>query len=177
MSGTVDTSSAREFVLAGRVVTSHGSVDTEIHQKIGFDNRQQFVVPGPSVAGNYVQIITQSTEILSTTLVRDRAGERQTVLHLRWPLVLQFTAPPDGTFVSSVSQGYVEHFSSPNRDRFVSNSGQWHDDYPSGTGQAGKQCYFSRDNDRLYSRELGAAGGALTAIVDGQGCSGDDAQD
>jgi Peptide N-acetyl-beta-D-glucosaminyl asparaginase amidase A len=178
VSGTVDTSSTREFVLAGRVVTSHGPVDTEIHQKIDFDNLQQFVVPPPNPPGSYVQNIKESTEILSTTVVHDGAGERKTVLHLRWPLVLDFTAPPDGTFVTSLSQSYTEHLRSPTGDRSVSNSGQWHDDYPSGAGQAGKQCYLSRNNERLlYGRELDAASGVLTAIVDGQDCSAEATQD
>jgi hypothetical protein len=172
LSGTVDTSSAREFVLAGRVVTSHGTVDTEIHQKITFDNRQQFVAP--QTALDYVQDITQSTEIRSTTVVREGGDEFETVSHLNWPLVVDITVHPDGTFVTSVSQGYVEDLRSPDGNRFVSNSGQWHDYYPSGAGQAGQQHYLSRDGEgHCYSREVDAAGGVLTAIVDGQGCQPD----
>jgi hypothetical protein len=169
VSGTVDTSSTREFVVAGRLVTSHGTVDTEIHQKIAFDNLQQFVVP--QIAINYVQNITQSTEIVSTTVVRDAAGERETESHLSWPLTVDITVYPTGSFTTGVSQGYVEDLRSPNGNHFVSNSGQWGDTYPTGVGQAGKQRYLSRDgDDHCYSRELDAAGGVLTAIVDGQGC-------
>jgi hypothetical protein len=170
VSGTVDTSSTREFVVAGRVVTSHGTVDTEIRQKITFGNQQQFVAPTTAPV-NFVQNINQSTEIQSTTVVRDGDGERETVSHLNWPLVLDITVYPDGSFGTIATQGYVEDFRSPDRHRFVSNSGQWGDLYPTHVGQAGRQRYLSRDGeDHCYSRELDAAGGVLTAIVDGQGC-------
>jgi len=172
VSGTVDTSSAREFVLAGRVVTSHGPVDTEIRQKIAFDNQQQFIVPQTAI--NYVQNITQSTEIRSTTVVRDVAGEHETVSNLSWPLVLDITVYPSGSFTTGVSQGYIKDIRSPDGNRFVSDSGQWGDTYPTGVGQAGQQRYFSRDGeDHCYSRELDAAGGVLTTIVDGKGCHAD----
>jgi hypothetical protein len=173
VSGTVDTSSSREFVLAGRVVTSHGTVDTEIRQMITFDNRQQFVAPQTAPI-DYVQNINQSTEIRSTTRVREGEGERETSSHLNWPLVVDITVHPDGSFDTSLSQGYVEESRSPETSRFVSNSGQWGDHYPSHVAQAGTQRYLSRDGeDHCYSRELDAAGGVLTAIVDGHGCQGD----
>jgi hypothetical protein len=173
VSGTVDTSVTREFVLAGRVVTSHGTVDTEIRQKITFDNRQQFVAPTTAPV-DYVQNINQSTEIRSTTVIRDGESEHETTSHLNWPLVLDITVHPDGSFATSLSQGYVEDFRSPDRNQFVSNSGQWGDTYPTKVGQAGKQRYLSRDGeDHCYSRELDAAGGVLTAIIDGQGCHAD----
>jgi Peptide N-acetyl-beta-D-glucosaminyl asparaginase amidase A len=172
LSGTVGTSSAREFVLGGRVVTSHGTVDTEIRQKITFDNQQQFVVP--TTALDYVQNITQSTEIRSTTVVRGGGDERETVSHLSWPLVLDITVHPDSSFATTVSQSYIEDIRSPQGNRLVSNSGQAHDNYPSGAGQVGEQHYLSRDGEgHCYSRVLDAAGGVLTAIVDGQGCHAD----
>jgi len=45
VSGTVTTTSSRQFVLAGWVKTSHGRVKTEIRQQIDFSNAQRFIAP------------------------------------------------------------------------------------------------------------------------------------
>ena len=174
VSGTVTTTSSRAFVLAGWVQTSHGRVRTEISQEIQFSNAQQFVSPSTAPVA-YVQNITQSTTIASTT-TRHGGGDgeaRVSATRMSWPLSVDLTIPPTASFVQvgMIRQAYNRADWSDDSSVVVSNSGEWSDTYPTRAGQAGMQRYFSSGPDgRCYSRTLTAAGGVLTSIVDGAGC-------
>ena len=174
VSGTVTTTSSRKFVLSGWVKTSHGRVKTEISQQIDFSNAQQFVSPATAPVA-YVQNITQSTSIASTTRVHGDSDEaaRKLTTRMSWPLEVDLTIPPTASFtqVGSVRQAYNRVDSDGDSSSVVSNSGEWADTYPTKAGQSGTQRYFSSGPDgRCYSRSLTAAGGLLTSIVDGAGC-------
>jgi len=173
VSGTVTTTSSRKFVLSGWAQTSHGRVETEITQQIDFSNAQQFVAP-TSAPVAFVQNIVQSTSILSTTRVRGGDDDgRESTTRMSWPLEVDLTIPPAASFtqVGRVRQAYHRVDSDGEKKSVVSNSGEWADTYPTKVGQSGSQRYFSSGPDgRCYSRALTAAGGLLTAIVDGQGC-------
>ncbi|HEV3018842.1 MAG TPA: peptide-N4-asparagine amidase [Burkholderiaceae bacterium] len=173
VSGTVSTTSSRKFVLSGWAQTSHGRVETEITQQIDFSNVQQFVAP-TSAPVAFVQNIVQSTSILSSTRVRGGDDDgRESTTRMSWPLEVDLTIPPAASFtqVGRVRQAYHRVDSDGEKKSVVSNSGEWADTYPTKVGQSGSQRYFSSGPDgHCYSRALTAAGGLLTAIVDGEGC-------
>ena len=175
VSGTVTTTSSRQFVLAGWVKTSHGRVRTEIRQTIDFSNVQQFVSP-TALPQVFVQNITQSTGISSVTRVRggEEDGSESTV-RMSWPLEMDLSASfdKDGNFttqVGKVKQAYDRTDSNGDSSSVVSNAGEWADTYPTKEGQSGAQRYFFSDGDHCYSRALTAAGGVLTSITDSSGC-------
>src|SRR5712664_2505969 len=175
VTGTVAITSSRQFVVAGFVRTSHGKVRTQVVQKIDFSNSQQFVSP-TSAQVTFVQNITQRTDISSTTTVRGGERPREVSTRMSWPLEVDLTAPPDGTFQTTIHQGYersdtVSHEGEIESGSIVSNSVTPTDNFPSGQGQANSQHYFSADSTgACYSRSLTAAGGVLTGIVDGADC-------
>jgi hypothetical protein len=174
ITGTVAATSSRSFVLEGFVRTSHGEVRTTVEQTIDFSNNQRFVVP--QTASDYVQDITQETNIVSTTRVF--AGERQHTVTMRmsWPLEADITAPPGGSFQTTIRQGYERKDAITRGDDIVysstvSDAVAPQDNYPSGQGQANSQHYFSADSTgTCYSRRITAAGGVLTEMVDGAQC-------
>jgi len=178
VSGTVTTTSSRHFVLAGWVQTSHGRIRTEIAQAIDFSNVQQFVSP-QSLPETFVQNITQSTAISSTTRVQGGSGSGETSVRMSWPLEMDLTVNIDGSggFVSQigkVKEAYNRVDSSDDFSSLVSNSGEWADTFPTQAGQSGAQRFFSSDSDdHCFSRSLSASAGVLTSIVDGKGCDDD----
>jgi len=174
VTGTVTTTSSRQFVLAGWIKTSHGRVRTEIAQRIDFSNVQQFVSP-QSLPETFIQDIRQSTAISSTTKVQggDRSG--QSSVRMSWPLELDLTVNIDasGGFsqVGRVKQAYNRVDSTGDFSSLVSNSGEWADTFPTQQGQSGSQRYFFSDSEgRCFSRALTASAGVLASIVDGKGC-------
>jgi len=177
--GTVTTTSSRSFVLAGWVRTSHGKVQTEIRQTIGFSNVQDFSVP--SGASTFVQKIAQLTSISSATTVRQGDRSRETVIRMAWPLKVDLVSADNFNtgWTTHIHQSYdrTDTVSREGEVEFgsvVSNSGDWADDYPTKTIQSGAQRYFSDDSEgHCYSRSITAAGGVLTSIVDGEGCDDD----
>jgi Peptide N-acetyl-beta-D-glucosaminyl asparaginase amidase A len=175
VTGSVGTTSSRSFVLEGWLDTSHGRVRSEVRQSLSFSNQQAFVVPGPTSSLAYVQQIVQTTVIDSRSSSEGEGGRRSEASHRSWPLSVAFSAPPDGTFESSIDQGYelVEEVRGEGEERVsvVSNRVRPHDVYPTAQGQANAQDYFSASSDgRCYSRSLTAASGKLTSIVDGARC-------
>jgi hypothetical protein len=174
ITGTVAATSSRSFVLEGFVRTSHGEVRTTVEQTLDFSNNQSFVVP--QIAANYVQNITQKTNIVSKTRVSADGRESTVTTRMSWPLEVDITAPPDGSFQTTVSQSYEREDAIAHGDDIVysstvSNHVAPHDNYPSGQGQANSQQYFSTDSTgACYSRSITAAAGVLTQIVDGALC-------
>ena len=181
VSGTVTTTSSREFVLAGWVRTSHGKVHTEIRQRIDFSNTQQFVSPpADRLPQTFVQNITQLTSISSVTRVRSGDDARESATRMSWPLEVDLTVnlDKDGNFsqLGKIEQAdrRTETVSREGEDEFssvLSNSGDWADDFPTHENQTGAQRYFSADSEgHCYSRSITAAGGVLSSITDGTGC-------
>jgi hypothetical protein len=175
VTGTVTTTSSRQFVLAGWMKTSHGRVQTEVAQKIDFSNVQQFVSP-QSLPEMFIQNIKQSTAISSITKTQGGGAPRETTVRMSWPLEMDLTVNINGSggFVSQigkVKQAYNRAQSVGDFASILSNSGEWADTYPTQEGQSGSQRYFFSDSeDHCYSRSLSASAGVLTSIVDGKGC-------
>jgi hypothetical protein len=179
VAGTVTTTSSRNFVVAGWVSTSHGKVQTEIRQTIGFSNVQDFVVPnanGPSTF--FSQKIAQLTSISSVTKTLQGDRSRETAIRMAWPLKVDIVSPDNfnSGWTTHIHQSYdrtdtLSHESVVEFSSVVSNSGDWADDFPTTTIQAGAQRYFSDDSEgHCYSRSITAAHGVLTSITDGKGC-------
>jgi hypothetical protein len=70
---TVSVASKRRFTISGYVNTSHGRVTTTVEQEVDFLNEQKFTLS----ATEYVQDITQSTTVASTTTT---SGEGRTTV-------------------------------------------------------------------------------------------------
>ena len=92
---TVTTTSSREFKVAGFVNTSHGRVDTEVHQTVDFNNLQNFTIN----ATTYIQDIKQTTQVGSRTVTRSGFAFFETTERFSYPLTLNLdlTFFPDGT--------------------------------------------------------------------------------
>jgi hypothetical protein len=185
ISGTVTTRASRRFTIAGFVRTSHGRVQTEVVQTIQFSNRQQFAISATS----YVQDIKQDTTI--GTLARrsgGRGGNDIASQERRWPLSVHFAfvTNADGTSAqtTTIRQG-DERLETSIHDgrlalfRVLSNTVAPSDTlsfdasgaFVGRSGQSSSQRYFVADSTgHCYSRDLTAAAGVLTAVVDGEEC-------
>jgi hypothetical protein len=87
ISGTVTTSSSREFKVAGFLNTSHGRVDTEVRQTVTFNNLQTFTIN----ASTYVQDIAQATDVTSKTVTRRGPRLFEVTESFHYPLTLNLT--------------------------------------------------------------------------------------
>jgi Peptide N-acetyl-beta-D-glucosaminyl asparaginase amidase A len=121
VTGTVTTSSARNFRLAGFVNTSHGRVDTEVRQSINFRNVQNFNVS----ATVDTQDISQQTNVDSYTTARQGGSTFEMYENYTYPLTLNYTLTfaSDGsaTQVGNVSQEYRKTMTTPFLASFVDN--------------------------------------------------------
>jgi len=179
ITGTVKTAAEREFTIAGYVNTSHGRVDTTVHQEIGFSNDQSFVVSNTQ----YVQNIGQSTRISRETEARGGESASHTEQQLSYPLTLDISLlfNADGSFsqTTAVDQSFDSQEAQTGR---VANTVESKDTllFNASGGVTGfqdrnsSQSYFSRTDGACYSRSITAENGLLTTITDGKGCGGHD---
>ena len=168
---TLKAVSSRSFVVAGWIRTSHGKVRTEVRQAIDFSNVQSFVVA--SGASTFDQRIDQVTAISSTTTVRGGGRSGETSIHMAWPLKVEIFSADDfnSGWTTKIHQAYDRSEQDGESGSVLSNSGDWADDYPTTTIQAGAQRYFFSDSEgRCYSRSIAASHGLLASVVDGAGC-------
>ena len=88
ITGTVDVSSKRSFVISGYLNTSHGKVTTKVSQTANFYNDQTFNITG----SKYVQDISQNTTLSSHTTV-SQTGVPSVVYYQNytWPLVVNIS--------------------------------------------------------------------------------------
>lgn len=176
VSGSVTTTSTRQFAVAGFVNTSHGRVDTEVHQTVNFNNLQNFTIN----ATTYIQDITQTTDLESTTLTRNGFAGFQTVETFHYPLTLNLdlTFLSNGTItqLGTVSQEFkhdvlTPFFASSVRNKV--NSTDTLDLSPSfsitgNSGQQSSQHYSLFDTRGLhYDCALTAQNNVLTSFADG----------
>jgi hypothetical protein len=184
ISGPVDVTSSRVYRIAGFVHTSHGRVTTEVTGAIQFANRQQFHI----TATTYHQQIQQRTAIVSRTSTVGGGRPSEQLAQLEWPLSVDFafTVNADGTQAqtTSIDQRFERSDTSLGGGglvdfRIVSNHVAPTDTlnfdasgvFTGSTGQASAQQFFSADSrGNCFSRDLTAAGGLVTAVVDGHEC-------
>jgi hypothetical protein len=167
------------------VNTSHGKVVTGVEQTVNFANRQHFVLTSTL----YEQDITQATEITATTSTVDSKGTHKSSVAQHWPLRVDYSlvTNADTTInqATTINQSYQNAVTRSDNGvtsfwSVVSNTVSPSDtlEFDSSfnvlgnTGQANTQTYNTKDSTGYcYSRTLTAAGGVLTGVVKGQGCS------
>ena len=188
ISGPVGVTSTRSYRIAGFVHTSHGRVSTEVTGDIAFTNQQQFDI----TATSYHQQITQHTAIVTRTATQGGGPPGEHLVQLDWPLSVDFAFVVHGDGTGRQRQGHRAHDQRFERSdtelgpggrladvRIVTNHVAPSDTlnfnasgvFTGSTGQISAQQYFSADSQgNCFSRDLTAAGGLLTSVVDGLGC-------
>jgi hypothetical protein len=179
ITGTVTVSSARDFTVAGFVNTSHGRVDTSVHQTVNFNNAQNFTVNGSS----FIQDITQGSTVNSASTTRGPGLPPFTTLEsFNYPLTLNLTVlfPADGSISQQVtsSQEYkvdiLEPFFASTTDNKVSSADTLNFNssgaFTGNSGQQSSQTYrFGDSRGGAYDCSLQAKNNALTSAS--QGCN------
>lgn len=185
ISGPVSVVSTRRYRIAGFAHTSHGRVTTEVTGDIAFSNRQQFEI----TAALYHQQITQHTTILTRTTTVGGGPPSEQLAQQDWPLSVDFAfaVHADGTQAqtTAIDQRFersdtalgpggrlvefriVTNHVSPTDTLNFDAGGT----FTGSTGQASAQEFLSADaHGHCFSRDLTAAGGLVTAVVDGRAC-------
>jgi len=182
ITGTVDVTSNRSFVISGYVNTSHGTVTTKVSQTVGFFNDQTFNITGTK----YVQDISQKTTLSSHTTVSQK-GVPSVVYYQDyiWPLTVNIsevflangnvnqTTTADQTYDlnTTTTQGTTVTYASS-----LANAGQHTDTLEfnssfqliGNTGQSSAQQYNSYDSTgAAYLCDLSAAANVLTGFSPG----------
>jgi hypothetical protein len=173
---TVTTTSSREYKIAGFVNTSHGRVDTEVHQTVNFNNLQNFTIN----ATTYIQDIKQTTQVDSRTVTRSGFAFFEATERFSYPLTLNLdlTFFPDGTITQlGVASLEFKHdiqtpfFSSSVRNRVDSTDTLDLSSSFSITGNSGQQSsqhYTLFDTRRqAYDCSLAAENNVLIAASEG----------
>jgi len=178
ITGTVDVSSKRTFLISGYVNTSHGKVTTTVLQTVNFTNNQYFDI----TASKYVQNISQATTVSSYTTV-SQPGTASTVYTQSYyfPLTVDYTEDTlsDGDLgaTTKADQTYQLTTSTTQSGRITYNStlinaGQHVDtlDYITGlnSNQSASQQYNSYDSTgAAYDCAISAVANVLTAFSPG----------
>lgn len=176
ITGTVSTTSGRQFDITGFVNTSKGRIDTRVHQSINFSNIQDFSIS----ASTYTQDIGQQTNVNSTTITRQGVQQFASLETFRYPLTvdytLNFNSDGSGTQTATVSQEFKNDFLSPFFASFVDNKVNSTDtlDFDASfhiTGNSGAQSaqtYNSfNTSGQAYSCTLESQNNVLTSISSG----------
>jgi hypothetical protein len=182
ITGTVTTTSARHFVVAGYVNTSHGRVDTKVLEDVQFSNKQDFIV----AAAQYVQKINQSTTVSSATVTKQGRAVTQSGARFSYPLnlTIEQDSNADGSFsLTTTSDQKFDSQSArvgPGQPSFslVSNEVNSKDTLlfnaaGAVTGyqdRSSSQTYSSLSSaSGCYQRTITSASGVLTSVTDGCG--------
>jgi hypothetical protein len=173
VSGTVTVNSHRNFKVAGYVNTSHGKVNTEVRQKVDFNNSQSFTIN----ATTYTQDVTQNTQVESTVTTRDTEASHVTHESFRYPLTLDYTLTfnADGSIsqVGLASQEFDHDVASPWFASSVRNRVKSVDtleinssfQITGNTGQKSSQSYSHVDSrGDTYTCTLKAKNNVLTSV-------------
>jgi hypothetical protein len=179
VTGSVSVTSAREFRIAGFVKTSHGRIDTDVHQKINFGNVQNFTIN----AASYIQDITQKTAVESRTITKDGPQIFATLETFDYPLTLNiseiFNADGSLNLETTAEQQFKfdvlePFFASSVRNQVNTTDTLQFDssfNFIGHSGQASSQKYSAEDTRGThYSCRLTAENSTLTKI--GSGCPG-----
>jgi hypothetical protein len=121
ITGSVTTFSSRNFKVEGYANTSHGKVNTEVHQTISFKNIQNFTIN----TAQYVQDISQDTDVESQTVTWSGFGSFVSLETFHYPLTMNIglNFASDGSFdqQTTVSQAFKFDLLSPFFAGFVEN--------------------------------------------------------
>jgi Peptide N-acetyl-beta-D-glucosaminyl asparaginase amidase A len=176
ITGSVATTSAREFKVAGFVNTSHGRVNTEVRQSVNFKNFQNFDI----TSSVYAQDIFQETNVISSTTTRQGGNSVETQETFSYPLTvdltLTFAADGSVTQVTTASQEFENNAWSPFSSSFVDNKVNSTDtlalnssfDIIGNSGAKSSQSYKAFDSrGEKYSCSLASENNTLTSVSNG----------
>ncbi|HET9625048.1 MAG TPA: peptide-N4-asparagine amidase [Kofleriaceae bacterium] len=183
ISGPVAVTSARHYRIAGFIDTAHGRVRSEVTGDIAFSNQQTFSIS----SALYHQQITQRTGFVVHATRDGRNVHTETIDEQTWPLAVDFAfaSNADGTSAQTTTirqelqrtTTVLDHSllgEFRNLDNVVHTTDTLHFDangaVVSATDQASSQQLFAADLAGCFSRDLTAAAGVLTSVVDGAAC-------
>ena len=186
VSGTLTTSSLRDFKISGYIQTSHGRIDMVVSQKMNYQNKQAFTIN----SSDYVQNITQDTDVDTDTSISSNEGQVHEHHHTRFPLTMDINyATPaglPGSQATSVVQAYDGWNSLalngwPVYESEVHNKVMPTDtlnfdingNFTGNTAQQSVQHFSFKDSiGSCYDRVVTSKAGLLTAVDDGEHCPG-----
>lgn len=184
--GSIDTSSNRNFIIRGFLNTSHGRVETTVQETVNFTNNQQFDV-NPNTADPDDQNVQQTTTVTSRSTT-EGGGPFQYIhdQQFTYPLNidLAFNLNPDGSFsqTTNVNQQFLlntkDHtngatvFTSTENNHVQSQDTLAIDAAGNRTiTPSSTQTFLLQDSKgTCFSRTLTSSNLVLTGITDGQGC-------
>lgn len=176
ITGTVNVTSNRNFVISGYVNTSHGRVTTTLQQNLQFANDQKYNITTPAYVP-YTQDIQVNTSVFSLTTVSGSNGPSTTYSrYFQFPATIdydEFTASNgDIAATTKVSQNYQDQRLTtvgfwPVAFSQVTNAGQYQDtlDYITfvNSNQSANQHYNAADsNGHFYFCDVQDANNELT---------------
>ncbi|HKS76939.1 MAG TPA: peptide-N4-asparagine amidase [Terriglobales bacterium] len=108
ITGTVAVTGGHNFSIIGYVQGSAGKVTTTVAQNIVFANSQNFTI----TSTQYVQNITQNTQIFSTTTINDKTGTRVSSVATRYPLTVNIGLgpAPDSSWAQTTTVHQEYHY-------------------------------------------------------------------
>ncbi|MFZ0771590.1 MAG: peptide-N4-asparagine amidase [Candidatus Sulfotelmatobacter sp.] len=178
ITGTVDVSSKRSFVISGYANTSQGKITTKVAQTVNFSNDQTFNITGTK----YVQDISQGTTLNSTTTVTP-SGSPSTVYtqDYTFPLTVDFSevvlADGDVSATTTAKQTYQLTTTTTQSGKiiytsFLEDAGQHVDTLNYNTfvnsGQSASQQYNSYDSTgAAYDCAISSIANLLSAFSPG----------
>lgn len=184
--GSIDTSSTRNFTISGWVNTSHGRVETTVTENVGFINNQQFDVN----ATNDIQDVQQISTVESTSVKKEGWLETTTQRHFQYPLTIDYgyIVNTDGSSAQSttVQQAYNMHektflngwpaYESSVHDEVNTTDTLSFDASGNFLGPGGNKTSstytWKNSLGGCYSRTIKAAGQVLKSVEDGTKCEG-----
>jgi hypothetical protein len=187
LTGAINTTISRQFVIEGVANTSKGRVQSTVKQTVGFDNTQTFTING----SQYRQVINQTASVDSNS--QSKIGSLITADYrekVSYPFSLDFNETINGqggiNIASTVQQGYQKHLAhrlfginlfSADIANTVNSSDTLVFDISgnliSNTNQQSSQDFSYTDSLLgCYKASLTTAAGALASFTNGNGCRG-----
>jgi hypothetical protein len=166
VTGTVGVSSARLFTVAGYVITSHGTVTTQIRQTLNFANHQQYETLSEVIN------LSSAASTVTTTTTDDGVAPTVRSQTVQFPLYLYYSL-----FGAAITQVSIDDLqitgggTLPYHRRITNSVSPSVTDINFGPGS---QVYRYVDSTGLcYDRTIKTKGGAVSKVINGaQGVCG-----
>ncbi|HLY05711.1 MAG TPA: peptide-N4-asparagine amidase [Rhizomicrobium sp.] len=157
ISGKVDTSLLRDFVISGTVVTSAGTEQYTVTQHGHFTNRQTFHISNTE----YVQNIRQLTDTDVTTLLEASGGNVTGVARYSYPLGVDY----DQRAGTTIAQGFLQDVKTSANGSTTKSRLEDSIDTKTAQGIASAAHYATSDGTgNCFERRLASASNVLTSV-------------
>ena len=184
ITGTVAVTSNRSYTISGYLKTSHGVIKTTVNANLGFSNSQAFTI----TETQYVQAITQSTTVDSSTTVSDGFLSQVSENQFSYPFALTYsqlvnvddsfdvTTNSDQQYLLNQTQklnGFQFYASKTANEVKSSDTLAFNPagSFTGNTNQASSQTYTTHDSTGYcYGRTIASASGVLTSVKSGVNC-------